>query len=71
VSASISPPRPSPASSRGETGDQGVDEGAGDPTIGVEGGVEDREVEAGCAVARDRRSEDGDQFLQVRPSGRW
>jgi len=56
-------PRSSPAGSWGETGDQGVDEGAGDPAVGVEDGVEDRDVEAGCMVAGDRRSEDGDQLL--------
>src|ERR687898_2546537 len=56
-------PRPSPSGSRGERRDQGVDEGAGDPAVGIEGGVEDRDVEAGGVVAGDRRSEDGDQVL--------
>src|SRR5215211_1915007 len=60
---------PSPAGSRGESRDQGVDEKAGDPAVGVEGGVEDRDVEAGGVVAGDRRSEDGGQLLPGQAAG--
>src|SRR5829696_1596824 len=59
-----------PSGSGGESRDQGVDEGAGDPAVGVEGGVEDRDVEAGGVVAGDRRSEDDGQFLPGQTVGK-